>query len=182
MRLKFDLDAVGANDKVTLTAGTLDIGALNFNEFTFSNVGGLAAGVYTLFDATTANNISGSIGTASGSIGAFSGALSIDGTSKLLQLTVTGTGPANNSDFNSDGIVDGTDFLTWQRGLGLTGQTGKTNGNANADTVVDGADLAVLRTHFGGPGATGALGSVPEPASYVLGIASVLALLRWRRC
>src|SRR6185295_18320781 len=68
----------------------------------------------------------------------------------------------NNADFNSDGIVDGTDFLTWQQGLGLTGQTGKTNGNANNDTVIDGLDLAVWQSKFGGPGASATSGAVPE--------------------
>ncbi len=65
-------------------------------------------------------------------------------------LAALSPAPANNADFNSDGIVDGADYLIWQKGNGLTDQTGKTNGNANTDTVVDGLDLAVWQTKFGG--------------------------------
>lgn len=89
--------------------------------------------------------------------------------------------PANNSDFNSDGIVDGADFIILQQGFGLTGQTGKTNGNANADTVVDGADLAIFKSKYGGPPATAAASAVPEPASIATCLFGVAALATMRR-
>jgi hypothetical protein len=76
--------------------------------------------------------------------------------------------PANNSDFNGDGDVDGADFLTWQRGLGLTGQTTKANGDANGDGTVNGADLAIWKSHFAGPPSTGAASGVPEPTAAML--------------
>ncbi|QDT73564.1 dockerin type I domain-containing protein [Lacipirellula limnantheis] len=88
---------------------------------------------------------------------------------------------ASNADFNSDGSIDGADFLIWQRGLGLTGQTGKTNGDANSDTVVDAADLAIWKTTFGTTPAAAAVGAVPEPATYVLGALAVLGLAVARR-
>ena len=88
------------------------------------------------------------------------------------------TPPANNADFNSDGVVDGRDFLIWQRGFQLTGQTGKTNGNANADTVVDEADFVVWKSKFGGSPAVAAAGAVPEPGALAL---SVMGLLGSRR-
>ena len=90
------------------------------------------------------------------------------------------TAPANNADFNSDGKVDGTDFLIWQKGFGLSGQTGKTNGNANTDAVVDGADFAVWKSKFGGAPAGASGGAVPEPAACSL-VAIALASYAARR-
>jgi hypothetical protein len=104
--------------------------------------------------------------------------LSIDN----LKISTLAAAPANNADFNSDGIVDGQDFLIWQRGLGLTGQTGKSNGNANSDTVVDGADLEIWRASFGGPGAAVAVFAVPEPSqAALLGALAVAFASVWRR-
>jgi hypothetical protein len=70
-------------------------------------------------------------------------------------------------DFNGDGVVDGQDFLVWQRGFGLTGQTNNDNGDADGNGIVNAADLTLWRTGFGGS-AVAAAGAVPEPASAVL--------------
>jgi hypothetical protein len=80
----------------------------------------------------------------------------------------------NNADFDNSGVVDGRDFLIWQRGFGLTGQTGKTNGNANSDTVVDGLDFAAWKAKFGGAPAAAAGGAVPEPGAAVLLLAGLI--------
>jgi lysophospholipase L1-like esterase len=72
------------------------------------------------------------------------GLLMTDAEAALMDGTV-----AINSDFDGDGDVDGGDFLTWQRGLSLTGQTSKANGDANGDGHVDAADLANWQAHFG---------------------------------
>lgn len=87
----------------------------------------------------------------------------------------------NNADFNNDNVVDGRDFLIWQRGFGLTGQTGKTNGNANSDTVVDGADFAAWKAKFGGAPAEAAGATVPEPTGAVLFAVAILGLAQRRR-
>jgi hypothetical protein len=75
---------------------------------------------------------------------------------------------ASNADFDGNGIVDGNDFLKWQRGLGMTSQTNNQNGDANGDGSVTAADLAIWKTKFGGPGATAAASAVPEPASFAM--------------
>ncbi len=85
-------------------------------------------------------------------------------------LAAVAPAPANNSDFNNDGLVDGADFLIFQRGVGLTGQTGKTNGNANSDTVVDGADLAIFQARYGGAPQTAVAAAVAEPAGGLIAI------------
>ena len=71
-------------------------------------------------------------------------------------------------DFDADGDVDGADFLTWQRGLGLSGAAA-TNaaGNANGDTIINGADLTVWKNEFGTP-AVAAASAVPEPSAAAL--------------
>jgi hypothetical protein len=59
-------------------------------------------------------------------------------------------GPESDaSDFNSNGVVDGGDFLTWQRNLGATGQPDKTTGDATGDGNVDAADLAAWKAANG---------------------------------
>ena len=101
------------------------------------------------------------------------------------------------ADFDSDGDVDGRDFLTWQRGLGTSSGATKAQGDADGDMDVDADDLAAWKgefgaTSFGGPGAiaqgfvryvSGAATAVPEPSSVLLagiGLAS-LSVGGWRK-
>ncbi|TWT92452.1 hypothetical protein Pla108_40770 [Botrimarina colliarenosi] len=87
---------------------------------------------------------------------------------------ILGSGPAGDADFDSDGDVDGNDFLVWQQGFGLASQTNKSAGDSNGDGVVDGADLGVWSGQFGSVGST-ALG-VPEPGALLLsGVALIAA-------
>jgi len=86
---------------------------------------------------------------------------------------------SENADFDGDGDVDGADFLTWQRGLGLTGQSTNSTGDANASGVVDAADLTVWQTQFGGGSP---IAAVPEPTASVVGAIAVIAVIaRTRR-
>lgn len=89
--------------------------------------------------------------------------------------------PANgdNADFNSDGVVDGNDFLAWQRGFGTIGNATLEHGDANDDGLVDAADLNVWREAFGtvAPASIAmAASSVPEPTGTTLGIAAMTLL------
>ena len=63
------------------------------------------------------------------------------------------------------GIVEGADFLIWQRGLG---------------TEFEASDLADWRANFGstggGPGAQGSVGPVPEPATALISAIAALGL------
>jgi len=70
-----------------------------------------------------------------------------------------------NADFNEDGVVDGSDFLIWQRGFGIG--TTFAEGDATGDGVVNGADLGVWENQFGTmPGSlTATVAVVPEPSS-----------------
>jgi hypothetical protein len=56
------------------------------------------------------------------------------------------------ADFNSNGRIDGRDFLAWQRGFGAGNVAAAfTKGNADLDNDVDSADLAVWSAQFGAP-------------------------------
>jgi hypothetical protein len=82
------------------------------------------------------------------------------------------------ADFDSNGLVDGADFLAWQRGFGtLLGAT-RAAGNANVgdDGDVDAGDLAVWQTQYGTAGAASRVMSVPEPASAIIVIAVCAAI------
>ncbi|BBO34820.1 N-acetylmuramoyl-L-alanine amidase [Lacipirellula parvula] len=56
--------------------------------------------------------------------------------------------PTPTGDFNGDGIVDGADFLAWQRGFGAAAPT-LAEGDADQNGVVDGADLETWKTQYG---------------------------------
>jgi hypothetical protein len=88
--------------------------------------------------------------------------------------------PVENANFDGIGQVDGNDFLKWQQGLGLTGQTTNANGDANGSGAVDAADLAIWRSHFGQATTEAAAAAVPEPTSAAL-VACLVALGYRRR-
>ncbi len=75
-------------------------------------------------------------------------------------------GTVTNADFDSDGDIDGSDFLIWQRGTGAAG--GLAQGDANGDGVVNGADLTIWQGQFGNTSSAANVATVPEPVSAVL--------------
>ncbi|MBA3483781.1 MAG: hypothetical protein H0T51_18410 [Pirellulales bacterium] len=89
------------------------------------------------------------------------------------QLGVT---PTEDADFDGDGDVDGADFLTWQRGLGMAGDLA--DGDADGDMFVDGDDLAIWRAQFGpGTPAAPTASAVPEPSTWALAALACAACL-----
>jgi hypothetical protein len=82
----------------------------------------------------------------------------------------------NPADFNNDGIVDGDDLDEWSQNFGATAQPNNSTGDADGDGDVDGGDFLVWQRELGdGANAAIASTSVPEPASWLLGlVASVL--------
>ncbi|MEM8947593.1 MAG: dockerin type I domain-containing protein, partial [Planctomycetota bacterium] len=69
------------------------------------------------------------------------------------------------ADFDGSGLVDGADYLIWQRGIGQSGQLDNSAGDADGNGVVDADDLAIWRSQLGtNPNApTSAAVAVPEP-------------------
>ncbi|MBA3484222.1 MAG: PEP-CTERM sorting domain-containing protein [Pirellulales bacterium] len=103
-------------------------------------------------------------------------------TLNVSNITYTGETPfvpsTDSADFNGDDIVDGADFLIWQRGLG--GAATPANGNANGDGAVDGLDLGIWRSQFGtDPPAVAVIGVVPEPSSALLLVAALAGAGQW---
>jgi hypothetical protein len=83
-----------------------------------------------------------------------------------------------NADFNGDTLINGSDFLVWQRGVGLSGQTNNQNGDANGDGSVNAADLTVWKSQFGTSiSATPSVATVPEPATGSLAALVVVGAL-----
>jgi hypothetical protein len=154
--LKFELNAPGTGDQVLLNSGTLNIGTLDFSDFSFTNLGGVAVGTYKLFDA--ASTITGSIGTASGTFGGFSATLSRDNINNDVLLNVTGTAGIAG-DYNNNGKVDAADYVLWRKNPGAFG------GNP--------AGYNTWRANFGNPPGSGsglanAGSAVPEPSTLIL--------------
>lgn len=76
-------------------------------------------------------------------------------------------------DVNLDGKADGSDFLAWQRGVGMVDPS-YTDGDLNGDGAVDGVDLNVWRGAFGSS-ASVATASVPECSSMLLALFATIA-------
>ncbi len=106
-------------------------------------------------------------------------------------------------DYNKNGEVDAADYVIWRKTKGQTGSEfvlgpppmplvpNHPPADGDHTFLVDDADYAVWASHFGqpgsggGPGAGATLGSsslthVPEPVSFVLAAASLLAAAIWR--
>jgi lysophospholipase L1-like esterase len=76
--------------------------------------------------------------------------------------------PVSSADFDSNGLVDGKDFLVWQRGLGTVGVELHAIGDANGDGTVDGVDLSVWIQQNGNYSLIGTTVAVPEPHSWLM--------------
>ena len=101
------------------------------------------------------------------------------GTTFAEVLAALGGAPAIDANFDGQGVVDGNDFLIWQRNVGATGQVGKGTGDSDGNHDVNSVDLDNLKAHFG----LAAAAAVPEPGTVALGLMALagLALARPRR-
>lgn len=93
----------------------------------------------------------------------------------IMELVRTSFG-----DFNLDRRVDGADFLTWQRNMGLAGARFD-QGDADLNGVIDAADLAIFRSGYGAVGPLSskvASAAVPEPCSYLTALAAAIGIAR----
>jgi glucose/arabinose dehydrogenase len=82
--------------------------------------------------------------------------------------------PLLPGDFDADGDVDGSDFVSWQTNFPKLSGATLAQGDADGDGDVDGADFVVWQTHFPSPATT--LTVVPEPAGALLAIAALVAI------
>jgi hypothetical protein len=84
------------------------------------------------------------------------------------------------ADFDSNGRVDGADFLTWQRNVGVQPAV-RTQGDATGDGVIDEADLAAWQSQIHTIGATYVAVAVPEPRSLATCASAVFVMLEFVR-
>ncbi len=96
----------------------------------------------------------------------------------ISNFAFTPLGATSNADFDSSTVVDGADFLNWQRNFLATGQIDNSNGDADLNGVIESADLTVWESQFGTSPAIAAGGAVPEPASCWLALCCG-SLLAW---
>jgi hypothetical protein len=105
------------------------------------------------------------------------------GNSRRYPMNMTSSAvAAHPGDFDSDGDVDGADFVAWQTNFPKATEATLAQGDADSDGDVDGADFVVWQTNFPfTPG--GGTAAVPEPASVSLALGGIvlLALRRIRR-
>ena len=102
-KLYYDIATPAASDKIAVTGkANIGTGVLGFNDFIFTDLGGMQAGVYTLITATA--GIIGSLDPAnlSGAIGGFTGTLQITGNNLEwattgLEMHILSTSPADNA-------------------------------------------------------------------------------------
>lgn len=134
---------------------------------------GIPLATYAVFDNRTEDSISIEWSTLGGGIGL--GGFQIVG--ELLFAP-------ENADFNGNSLVDGGDFLIWQRNVGGPGT--QSDGDANSDGNVDDVDLGVWQSQFGSDpsGLASVAAVVPEPATSMLIFAAAVvglsALVRGR--
>ena len=81
----------------------------------------------------------------------------------IWEIDVIGqSGGGDSADFDGNQVVDGKDFLIWQRGFGGVGSPA--TGDANGDLAVNGADLTIWKNQFG----SAAISAIPEPSTLAL--------------
>lgn len=111
-----------------------DMGQTSVN--VYANLGGLDV---------TANTVSSAPNTVS--VGAYHTVVG------KLEINVAGGASSDSADFNNSGLVEGQDFLIWQRNFGRTDSPPQSEGNFNGDANVDDADLSGWSSTYGTPGA-----------------------------
>ncbi|MDC0935047.1 LamG domain-containing protein [Pirellulales bacterium] len=84
----------------------------------------------------------------------------------------------SGADFDADGDIDGSDFLSWQRGMGLTHGAKHSQGDGDGSGGVDVVDRILWDSGFGAIAALPAATRVPEPSSGILLVISAALLTR----
>jgi hypothetical protein len=84
------------------------------------------------------------------------------------------------ADYNHNGVVDGADFLVWQRRFGMT--AANLDADGNGDGTVNAADRQLWAQHLGKTAGTpSGITAVPEPGGACLGVWAAAALGAARR-
>ncbi len=71
----------------------------------------------------------------------------------------------SNGDYDSDGDVDGSDFLAWQLGFGSNASPAGSGADGDASGVIDAQDLAIWQTNYPTAGNLAAASSFAQPVA-----------------
>jgi hypothetical protein len=155
----------GSIDKL-IVAGALDISGATL---AFTNLGALTGSVHVIaqYGSLAGNPFTTITGLPSG--------YALD-YNYLSGNQIALVASAHPGDFDSDGDVDGADFVAWQTNFPKANGATLAQGDADGDGDVDGADFVVWQTNFPftpGPGTS----PVPEPTGVAL--AAIGLTLGW---
>ncbi|MCC7083728.1 MAG: hypothetical protein IT427_01830 [Pirellulales bacterium] len=95
----------------------------------------------------------------------------------LMNATLTFGIAPSNGDFDTDGDVDGADFVIWQTHYPTATGATLAEGDADLDGDIDGADFVLWQTNF--PSPISGAAAVPEPSAWV-GCALGWMFISWR--
>jgi hypothetical protein len=100
----------------------------------------------------------------------------LDISQSAVVVSVVATG-----DYNGSGVVDAADYVLWRNLVGQTGNGLAADGNGSG--VVDAADYEIWRRNFGRAVSTrlSAVAAIPEPATFLLVVFSLLMAPRCAR-
>lgn len=98
-----------------------------------------------------------------------------------ISYDVVANSPTVNADFSGDGVVDGNDFLIWQRNFGITEAAQQNQGDADGNGAVNDLDLAAWKENFGLAGPTPPISAVPEPTTAALATLASLSIMAIRK-
>ncbi len=82
-------------------------------------------------------------------------------------FSVTVGTPAN-ANFNGDAVIDGADFLIWQKGVGIASGATLAQGDADGNGAVNDADLSIWSAQYGTTASLSAAAAAPEPGAGVI--------------
>jgi hypothetical protein len=84
-----------------------------------------------------------------------------------------GNATFGSADFDTDGDVDGADFLVWQRNFGAAGAN-KSQGDADGNGSVDNNDLNIFKSQYGFLASAAPAGiGAPEPSALAMGVVAI---------
>jgi hypothetical protein len=155
---------------------------LNSTESNFDYNAGDIRGIFTdvVVSFTTPSTVSGDLTIAVGVTAGMGQGNSPQTAIDNVRLEATTQTTAIPGDFDSDGDVDGADFVAWQTNFPKATGAVLSEGDADADADVDGADFVVWQTNFPFPSGSGVV-SVPEPNGFLASLMGAAVWLLWYR-